>query len=69
LSKYRAEIADICDPIKLEYELKSYKYIMLFIIFRFPMKYDLIIANPPWIWASKYRVNDPLENTTSDPEG
>lgn len=42
---------------------------MLFIIFRFPMKYDLIIANPPWIWASKYRVNDPLENTTSDPEG
>lgn len=45
------------------------KYYFIYILIRFPMKYDLIIANPPWIWASKYRINDPLENTTSDPEG
>lgn len=37
--------------------------------FRFPNKYDIIIANPPWIQASKLSAQDALENTTTDPKG
>jgi methylase of polypeptide subunit release factors len=29
----------------------------------------LIIANPPWIVASKIRNDDALENTVTDPDG
>lgn len=29
----------------------------------------MIIANPPWIVASKIRNDDALENTVTDPDG
>ncbi|CAD8195726.1 unnamed protein product [Paramecium pentaurelia] len=57
---YTAELGDITDIDTLQYQLTVFKY---------PAKFNLIIANPPWIQASKIRIDDSIENTVTDPDG
>ena len=35
---------------------------------RFPLKYELMIANPPWITASMLNVEHKLDNAIYDPK-
>lgn len=37
-------------------------------LFRFPKKYNLILANPPWMVASKLSSSEPLEGAVYDPK-